>query len=235
MTRIRTLPAAQAVPSSPGNSLAREIMTGTPDACVAGYTYDNNKSTRIGQLSVANGTGIHATYFYNTSADSTMDVGVLQSNGDYTASGTVGVSNSIGAGGSDPHAGYTLTFINDHMNDEHVTYCLSAWIQPYSSNGDVYDGGGTPGAMPWSTCSAAPYIATVSPNGGTWEGENSTSVNLSWDVSAFGLFEGRGETEYEKTNKIEWTDTETTKTYICGKGGGGEGLDGSALFWNANH
>jgi hypothetical protein len=104
---------------------------------------------------VANGKNLHGTYRYSTSADSAMDVGVLQSNGDYSASGTVGVSNSIGSGGSDPHAGYVLTFVNDHMNFEHVTYCLSKWIQPYSSNGDVYNGGGTPGPMPWSTCAAA--------------------------------------------------------------------------------
>ena len=99
MTRIRTLPAAQAVsPTSRANSLAHEVMTGTPASCIPGYTYQNNTSTRIGQLSVANGTKIHGTYTYSTSADSTMDVGVLQSNGDYSASGTVGVDNSIGAG-----------------------------------------------------------------------------------------------------------------------------------------
>jgi hypothetical protein len=89
--------------------------------------------------------------------------------------------------------------------------------------------------MPWTNCAAAPFRATVSPNGGKWHGENSTSVNLSWDISAFGLFEGRGSTVYTTTDLIEWVDTETTPTYICGKGGAGEGLPGSALLWNANH
>ena len=103
------------------------------------------------------------------------------------------------------------------MNDEHVTYCRSKWIQPYSSNGDVYDGPGKPGPMPWSACADAPFFAFV---------PGSRRIRL---------YDGRGSTGYSKTNLINWVDDEPSQTMVCGKGGNGEGLDGSALFWNANH
>lgn len=205
-----------------------------PGQCVTiKVRYRNNKSTRIGELHVASISDMNGEYDYTTQADSSMSIGISTNDKNFTFGGSVEVTNSIGAGGADPHGAGTDVFVNDHMNYSKVwNSCGQEIVGADSSNGDVYDGHGTPPHVPWVNCLQATYFAYVPPNGGKWEGDNSHAATLSWDYSAFGNFTGSGSTGYITTNRISYVNKNHHRTgVVCGRGGNSEGLDGSPVFW----
>jgi len=201
--------------------------------------YDNNETTRIGELHVASQSGVNGKYYYNTQADSTMTVGVGGTGSGYSASGSVGVSNSIGSGGYTSHTDGWIRYADDHMNYEKDKWLsgtdnsLCAYhIYPYSSNGDAYDGTNSPSGNPWGNCHSAPYYGRIDPGGG-WDGLNSTAKTQGWSFSAFNVFEGSGHTGYITTNRISYHNGNASNpTFVCGGGGSNGNLAGSAVIYN---
>ncbi|HUZ51595.1 MAG TPA: hypothetical protein VMU94_03600, partial [Streptosporangiaceae bacterium] len=200
--------------------------------------YQNNQITRIGELHVASSGNIKGSYYYETDADSNMSIGESGNGSNFTAGGSIGIDNSIGAGGSTVHTGGWVKYVDDTMN-----YVKQKWveqiggqlcyyiIQPYSSNGDAYDGTLTPPSNPWGNCASAPYEARINP-GGSWDALNSKSVTLMWAFSAFGLFQGSGSTGYQTTNRISYQDNGSSNTYVCGGGGSPGDVQGSPVIYN---
>ena len=234
-TRLVAAATPHMLPAAARGDLAGAPALNAPDVCaILGTTYSNNQLTRIGELHVAPLAGMNGTYSYNTQADSSMSVGYTPNTGSYSVGGTVGVDNSIGAGGSSTHSNWA-NYINDRMNYEKIENSCYTLIQPYSSNGNVADNttAARPGTNPWGKCESAPFFAEIQTGGHTWGSLNSTSINESWSFAAFGLFQGSGSTGYTTTNQVSYVNNGSKTTWVCGAGGAGEGLPGSPVIYNS--
>ncbi|MFI5035006.1 MAG: hypothetical protein ACHQFZ_02235 [Acidimicrobiales bacterium] len=227
---VQSMPAASLSPSSGG------VVPAGPDICLnLTPTYDNNHQSRIGEMHVANQTGISAVYSYQQSADSTFTVGLSIGGGAFSIDGTSTVSNAI-SGATNPEGQGFLHYIDDHMNYiKQPNSCGETYVYAYSSNGDVPSGTGVPGGNPWGHCqNAAPYWAELNPAGGGHDGtyykQKGTSQNYSIVATVF-TFNVGGSTGYSTTDQIEWFNSSSVGSWVCGGGTGG--LDASPIIYNS--
>jgi hypothetical protein len=192
------------------------------DGCQAITLQTAELASRIGELHVANQTGMSARYYYNTIADSSITSGISQTyGGSWSGAGSVTVSNSLSTSGSlTGTAGY-YWYMNSHVYYGYYEIadpiCGAFYItQAYNAVGDVFQGTNKPGTNPWGSCGSDPNgFATVSAHGGTYGTQRQTSVNYSGIASAFGFTFG-GSTGYSTTNGITYTDSGASNSYVCG-------------------
>jgi hypothetical protein len=208
-----TMPAAQSAPTG----------TATPNVvppCYWSLQSTTEKSTRIGELHVANQSGSHGTFTYHTQADSSLSVGLSTDGTTYSASGSVTVSNSLAAtGGYTTDAG-SLTYAHDDMYYGH--YTGSYWscgatdkVQATKSTGDAFPGSGTPPGAPWSSCHNDPNgYAKIAANG-SWDVDRARAVSYSAVATAVN-FTVSGHTGYTDGIHIKLTNNGSQPTYACG-------------------
>lgn len=227
--------AIQSMANPPLSKSSTESVSVNPDTCInLTPTYSNNVVSRIGEMHIANQSGISATYTYKTSADSTFTVGASFYGGAFSFDGTSSVGNSISVFTNPEGAGF-LHYIDDHMNYiSQPNSCGETLVWAYSSNGDVPSGTGVPGSNPWGTCHAAPYYSELNPAGGGHDGtfikSAGTSSNYSLVATVFGFGFG-GSTGYSTTNTIEYYNSSSVGSWVCGGGSGG--LSSSPIIYNS--
>jgi hypothetical protein len=219
---LSTFPASWTTSSpqepSPSGGVTPETSIG---GCNAILLSSSEQATRIGELHVAEATGMSAVYKYITTADSTLTSGVSSNNSTWSASGNVEVTNSIGTTGSLTGGEGYRWYVNSHVyyGDYEIisATCGNFYVtEAYDAVGDVFQGTNQPGSNPWGTCGADPNgKATISPHGGTYGTDSQTSIDYSAVASAFGFTFG-GSTGYSTTNSILWTNSGSSATYACG-------------------
>lgn len=192
-----------------------------------------NVFTKIGEMHVANHGFMEGTYIYHVQADSSVSIGFSTSiNGPFNASGSVTISNSLGAGGTLPRFGPYHSYVKDHMDYQKWSWmgtCSGTYVQATHSAGDTIDGAAAP-TNPWGSCAVAKNhnwgLATV-PHGvngpaglipGTWEADTSQAVSYD-PMATLWAFNFSGHTGYTTNNQVQYSDYSTTSgSNICGTG-----------------
>jgi hypothetical protein len=219
---VGNMNAALAAPAGadPSSNLSASASPDVVPPCVWDLQSTTEKSTRIGELHVANQAGSEGRFTYKTQADSTLSVGLSTDGKNYSASGSVTVSNSLGASGGYTEGKGTLTYAHDNMYFGH--YIGSYWscgasdkVQATKSTGDSFPGSGTPPGAPWSTCHDDPNgYAKIAANG-FWDVDRAKAVHYDAVATAFN-FTVSGRTGYTDGIHIKLTNNGSQPTFACG-------------------
>jgi hypothetical protein len=184
------------------------------------------QNTRIGELHVADVAGSSGTWHYAVAADNEFSAGFSMDATNWTASGTVTASNSIGAdsGFTRGRGYYMYVNGNDYYGKYHNKNGLSGICHDLymthvtSSVGDSYDGLNHPSTSPWGSCRNDPYGYAVIPPGGFYQKDFSKAVHYN-GVATVWKFTVSGRTGYTKNIDIGLHNSSSTATtYACGKG-----------------
>ena len=203
--------------------------------CVFNTVNTTEPYNRVGELHVANVTGMKGTYDDSTTADNTITVGfsTTGTSGSFSADGNVTLSNSIGSGGGITRdAGYHM-YVQGHIYYSYGFYsgtCTTYYLlQATSSVGDVTDGTTEAPTNPYGSCGADGNGEAAVAHNGYWDSDRSQSKTyggiLSWYGFSFGGSQG-----YTSTVNEGWTNnSNTVDTYVCGDV---SPVANSTIFWN---
>jgi len=180
-------------------------------------------ANRIGELHVADVAGSSGKFLYHTQADSHFTVGMSYNGGvNWSSSGSVTVSNSIGTTAHYTRGRNSSTYANDHMywgkyvNNGAAT-CPGRQLKARAlhSAGDLFVGRNTPATAPWATCHRDPHgYGIVEVNGG-FNADRATAHNYDFVGNAFGFSAG-GHTGYTNGIHISLSNKGSVRTYACG-------------------
>lgn len=182
----------------------------------------NDHATRIGEMHVTSGTGVKvsATYTYDQHADSTFEVGVSATDGQFSAGGTVTITNSTGTNASLTRAGF-LDYIDAHYDyvlQKDVgtaSFCGEYRVMAVAWDGDVIPGSNQPPTNPYGSCRADPWGYVQLPGGATWTHTSSTGVDYGTVANVFG-FNDSGHTGYSTSNAFTYNNPGGGKTvFLC--------------------
>lgn len=226
----RQLPPLSKWASGPTVATPNDILT-----CDHSTVRTWEQYTHLGELHIANVSGMTGKFENETEADTTLGIGYSASgdSGSFAGAGTVTLSNSIGSDGAITRdAGYHM-YVQGHVyyEEDLVTgdICLNGYyIEGTSSVGDVTDGTNEAPTNPYGTCGADPHgLATVGPEG-TWVANKSTAITYGGATTLLG-FQISGSTGYTNSVNVSW-HAGSTATYICGDK---QPVQNSSVFYNS--
>jgi hypothetical protein len=142
-----------------------------------------------------------------------------------SGNGNHAVSNSLGAGGTLPHAGGWDKYVNTGMNyGKYNGYGCEAGhtkVQADSSNADPYDASTEAPPNPWVNCGHDPNgfaIVNHASGGipGTWNADRSHALGYSVTANAY-AFNFSGSTGFTSDINIGYTNNNTTtQSHVSG-------------------
>ena len=106
------------VPAFPAFSAATAVPHNGPTCNWYAYGSMYQQSTRIGEVHVANVRGVSDTFWFKNQNDMTISVGLSNTgpNSGYSYDGTIGLTNSLSANGSDTFGPGAVAYIDDTTN-----------------------------------------------------------------------------------------------------------------------
>jgi hypothetical protein len=222
-TSANALRHSQAVPSSTGSAKSTSSPNYSFSGCNAVLESNQEQSTRIGELHVANQTGETARYYYENYADSTITAGISASDSGFTLDGSVSVTNAISTNASQAEGAGVHPYIDSNFLYGNFLVSLGTCgyfyvVMAYDAVGDVFAGNQAPD-NPWGSCSSDPNLgtATVGP-GGAYGTHSETAANYGAVASFLGFTFG-ATTGYSTTIDINWHNAGTVNSYVCGNNG----------------
>jgi len=207
--------------------------TAAPDVCT--FTQDGPQvedNTRIGEVHVGSTSGLSMRWTYNSSADTTLNVGFSTQgpNGAWSIDGSVTVTNSLGTSG-----GYTASRSTTIYSDGDMWYerligggaCSGEWkTQVVSAVGDSGEGVNSPAPNPAGTCDPAVHQdplgwAQLSPNNGEFDVDRAVAKAYSANATVFGFSFG-GSTGFTNTihHDYHYNNPGGNTIYVCGGASG---------------
>jgi hypothetical protein len=209
---------------------------------VVGIRGNVQKSTRIGEVHVANVSGVSDTFWFRDENDQTVTVGVSGSPAKgYTVDGSVTLTDSLSADGSEQFGKAADVYVyDDALYQRYRIYidyyragCRPSAYPPYyameavDTEGDVYQGSGHPGSGPWKSCRQDPYDVTLQSKA-TWSDDHSQAVTytVAATIFDFNFSVSDGFTQDIEDDYAGGSQT----TYICGVPKGKPTKDGDILY-----
>jgi hypothetical protein len=191
----------------------------------AWYAYGKmyQESTRVGEVHVANVPGVSDTFWFKNQNDMTVSVGLSNTgpNSGYSYDGTIQLTNSLSANGSDTFGPGSVEYIDDTTNYQRYELesdghsCRQYMVQAVGSDADVYPGTGTPPRNPWGSCRNDPLHVTLAP-GATWSRDQSSAAYYGSIASLFGFTFG-GSDGFTTNVEHDYSALHAKQTtYICG-------------------
>ena len=242
--RVPAFPAYRAVGAAAGQWLAALGATPqiVPPPCQwTTYGSQYQDRTRIGEVHVANATGVTDTFEYRNSNDLTISVGISarSPDGDFGSAGTITLTNSLSADGGETFGPGTVDYVNDTVNYQRYEaegiscpngpekYAYK--IQAVSTDSDVYPGLNTPPVNPWGGCRNDPLHATLASHA-SWALDNSRAEFYSTVANLFGFTFG-GSDGFTTNVEHDYNSTSSSPTtYICGPKNGLPPIDAPVLY-----
>jgi|GEM_PF-6657790 len=214
------------ITTSPGATIdsaetARNVVQ-SPNGCDGTLIAKSEHSSRIGELHVANTSGVTASYDYKNGATSQFDVGLSYDNGStWNVAGGVQVSNTDSTGASVSEGPGFLQYIDsDFMYGEFSVqqslFCLpSTFTEPYAAIGDAFPGPNQPSPNPYGNCLADPNGFAHIPVDGSYTTGNQSAEKYSSAATLFGFSFG-DVTGYSTSVEITYHNQSAADTYVCG-------------------
>jgi hypothetical protein len=215
------------------SAVQQSALTATPEIIPpAGCTWkawgsQYQDATRIGEVHVANATGVSDTFEFSNQNDLSITVGLSASDpdGNFSASGTITLTNSLKAGGGTTFPAGTVQYADDdtvYQEYQGDGDTCPGWplttpykIQAVSSEDDVFHGTNTPGVNPWGGCLKDSLHAVLPPHS-YWDYDQSKSEYYSGIASWYGFTFG-GSDGFTTDVQHDYNSTSSSPTtYICG-------------------
>ncbi|HET7015580.1 MAG TPA: hypothetical protein VFI65_16805, partial [Streptosporangiaceae bacterium] len=192
-----------------------------PLACTMTVVARKSAATHVGELHVAAGGKVHASFTYATKANSTITVGKL-TNGKWVANGHTAISNS-GLGGLVTVKKATDRYIEAKFDFEKVHF--TGGCSGFAQMAVRWDGaaptlGTQAPASPFRSCHADPHGFAALPPGNSREVAGYKAISYRTGAAtgfngySFGAVSG-----YSKSVHPSWLNTATTNTFLCGSSG----------------
>lgn len=179
--------------------------------------------TRIGEVHVANASGVSDTFENKIQNDETISVAVSDSpTSNYTFGGSITLSNSLSITGGQTFGSGTVQYADttgyyQRYQADSATACGSAYkIQMTSTGGDVFHGTNTPGVNPWGGCQGDQLRVVLQP-GASWARDQSKAMTYS-GVATFYNFSFTGTDGFTTDVQHDYVASSgaSQTTYICG-------------------
>lgn len=208
-------------------------------ACVFLQRSSTEGVTRIGELHVANSSGMTGHYDSSNAADAVVSVGasLTGGSGTFSGDGSISISNSIGSGGGFKNQGAYSWYVNGHLYygrfQGEGTECVAPWLlESTSSVGDAFPGTRSAPVNPYGKCGSDPNgHATVAANGGYWGYDYSRAHTYDGSFSWFG-FGFSTSNGFTSDVQERWDNNGSPTTLVCGDV---NPVQDSRIFWNDLH
>ena len=240
------VPAFPAYRKASAASAQQSALNATPGIIVSGCTWnawgsEYQDATRIGEVHVANVTGVSDRFEFGSQNDLTITVGLSASDpdGDFSASGTITLTNSMKAGGGTTFPAGPVQYVDDHMIYQEYQGdgdTCPGWplttpykIQAVGSEDDVFHGTNTPGVNPWGGCLNDPLHAELPPHS-YWNHDLSKSEYYNGIASWFGFTFGGSDGFTTDVLHYYSSTVSSPTTYICGPKDGLSAPDSPILY-----
>lgn len=214
-----TLAAAQTTSTTSTTSATPNDLT----VCTWMRVNRSEQSTRVGEVHVANVSGMSGTFTWYTQDDSSFTVGMSTDGTNWGVDGTFTLSASIGSNAELTDSAGQLDYVDDDMyygkfENNGAASCPGVRYKTHviGSVGDVFRGTNTPGNLPYSSCHNDPYGLAVVAYKGSWAQDQSTAVSYGVVASAFNFSFG-GHTGYTSGIRVHLhNNNASANTYACG-------------------
>jgi hypothetical protein len=204
----------------PFRAMAAASQATAPASHCSGFNPDGNEyqeTTIVGEDHVANTPGVTDTFEFSTENDETVGV-ALDEQGQFSASGSVTLTNSITGNGSHTFTQGQVAYVGDDTIYQEYAGCLwyagDYYSEAVGTEDDVFNDGGSPATNPWGGCENDPLHAVLQ-GGSTWNYDESTAHTYSGGVSLLGVGVNTsdGFTQNIQHDYVSAPGSETT--YIC--------------------
>jgi hypothetical protein len=222
VVRLGRLPSfSMPLPASRTGAARDDSNSVKPLACTVTVIGRKSEATRVGELHVAPGGKVHASFTYVGKADSTITVGRLKS-GKWVTDGTTAISNA-GTGGNVAVKKAGDRYIEAKFDFEKVHF--TGGCSGFAQMATRWDGiaptlGGQAPASPFRSCHADPHgFITLAP-GSSHEVAGFKAVDYpTGAATGFNSYSFGARSGYSNSVRLNWLNTGTTDTFLCGSSG----------------
>lgn len=197
--------------------------------------------TRIGEIHVADTSGLSMRWNYYNTSDTDLSVGISTSSdtGGWSNNGTYTTSNSLGTGSGFTAPKGTLIYSDGDMYYQRYLWTGGAPLCHYWTNqvtsavGDSREGTNSPNRNPYGGCSPGTDplgYAQIDPHNGSFSTDRATAQGYSDDATLFG-FSFSGHTGFTSSihHEYDYNNPGGGYSYVCG-GGSGKMSNSSILY-----